>query len=202
MKVKKPQQKPRWVEEETAYLRQTWGRFEPSRVAAVLGKSQGAVRLMAQRLCLSPWRRARFSQLSLSSEEKAYLAGLFDGEGSIMLRKSFCRGYQCWQPHLNITNTSLPLMRWVEKAIQCPIRACLNKDPARQRDGMKIDAFSSDRVQEILRAVLPCLIAKKAQAELLLEFYSVHQFHGTNSREEEIYQELRLLNKKGPKVCK
>lgn len=105
--------------------------------------------------------------------EAAYLAGVFDGEGSFVItsipstskKSGSNRRYHLLM--VSITNTSDTLMKWLESygaTIYRTGRGGLNK--------LKISraSWSNRRALPILEAILPYMIIKKEAVEVCLEF--------------------------------
>ncbi|WP_315117412.1 hypothetical protein [uncultured Clostridium sp.] len=53
----------------------------------------------------------------LTAEQSAYIAGIIDGEGSIMLLKF--HSSQLPSPCLSISSTSLELLNWIKNTLNC-----------------------------------------------------------------------------------
>lgn len=110
--------------------------------------------------------------LMVSEVDKAYLAGLIDGEGhiAINLRSGQWSGHQVV---LKITNTNLQALGIIEKKFGGTLR------PERNRSNRKTHvqwkpvadlAWSTDSAVEILKKVQPYLVIKAEQCNVALEF--------------------------------
>ena len=72
----------------------------------------------------------------MTSEEAAYIAGLFDGEGTITYKKYFERKkkgnkvnrYNCWRISMEIAMTDESVLIWLTEVLGC---GTLNKNPGR-----------------------------------------------------------------------
>lgn len=97
----------------------------------------------------------------------AYLAGLIDGEGSIIIKHKNHRQYSIL---LTIYNSHEPVLQWVTSHFGCGF-VCTQRNQ-RDRDQVPVYAWTSAsfRAYHVLRATLPYLIIKKAQAEIVIEF--------------------------------
>ena len=57
--------------------------------------------------------------------DKAYIAGLFDGEGSIYYKKLFVKkkdkkkGYYTWQIRMELSMTDKDVVEWIWKSFKC-----------------------------------------------------------------------------------
>lgn len=101
----------------------------------------------------------------------AYAAGLFDGEGSIIIRKRTQRG--CLAPvyslHVSVANTDLPIIEWLQEA--WPGHLCKTGLPAKA--GRRHAAWKWNLTSRIaaafLRDVQPYLRIKAEQARIAIE---------------------------------
>jgi len=124
--------------------------------------------------------------LNLSETEKAYIAGLIDGEGTIGVHKG--KG-ACLTPRVQIANTNIPILTWL-----------LEKIGTGYVHRTEYETAFYD-VKPLLTATLPYLKIKKRQAELVMEFVDLRLsrskwFDQFTQREIEIREELRKLNMK------
>ena len=77
----------------------------------------------------------------MTSEEAAYIAGLFDGEGTITYKKYFERKkkgnkvnrYKCWRISMEIAMTDESVLIWLTEVLGC---GTLNKKP--RKNGHKM----------------------------------------------------------------
>ena len=53
--------------------------------------------------------------LNMNETEKAYIAGIIDGEGSIMLQRFHAKEYP--SPCVSIASTTLELLKWIKKTV-------------------------------------------------------------------------------------
>ena len=98
-----------------------------------------------------------------------YIAGIVDGEGSIGIAK--CkraikqnkRGY-AYRAFFHITNTHLPLLQYIKKHIGGSI-AYLD-----ERVKCYNHTFSANQIREVLPKLVPYLLVKREQAEIVLKF--------------------------------
>lgn len=51
----------------------------------------------------------------MNETEKAYIAGIIDGEGSIMLQRFHAKEYP--SPCVSIASTTLELLKWIKKTV-------------------------------------------------------------------------------------
>ena len=144
--------------------------------------------------------------LSLSHTEAAsYIAGFFDGEGHFGIKAPRA---QHMYPILTVTNTHLgvillikeALERWdvvVGRVLDFPGRSGRN-----HKDAFRIIISSrADNVVKFLDIILPYLIVKSEQAELIIQFCKLRMAnHSSKTFEDEeysIYLQVKMLNRRG-----
>ena len=102
----------------------------------------------------------------------AYLAGIIDGEGSVMIKRHRVdskRGFR-FELAVSVTNTALWLLELLKLNFGGRIDRQKQKKPIHKPCWIwRIDGPSAE---SCLKALLPFLQLKKAQAELALEFHS------------------------------
>ena|ERR1700675_1667322 len=130
----------------------------------------------------------------------SYLAGLIDGEGCLSAwrywndKRTDCNPYYQYSCRLNVTNTSLELMKQLiihYGGSYRMTRPATTKHKARYEWRPKGKA----NLEKLLLGVIPHLLIKREQAELLLEW--VRLGYDTHDRRYEIIQRLNILNRKG-----
>jgi len=136
-------------------------------------------------------------QTSLAPEELGYIAGVIDGEGTIGLRGSI-KGRPHWYcPHIMIGNSNLEMLKFIQKLIGGRIYTRKFPD-TNNKNCYTINWQSIADVDRILRLILPLLIVKRPQAELLLAWCEVHDVHISDTDIHAFFKEgLNKLNKKG-----
>ncbi len=107
----------------------------------------------------------------MSPEEKSYIAGIIDGEGSIMLTR-FHKN-QSYAPCISIASTSYELLTWLLNKIGSGvIKAKKNYQPDKHQDSytytLKYNAAIS-----LLQVIHPYLViqSKKMRAMMIIEEY-------------------------------
>lgn len=143
--------------------------------------------------------------LNLTEEQKAYLAGLLDGEGYIGLArakrsKGVYKGSNYAYARMVIAMTS-PILNIVQEEYNVgkiyPLRPSKNKKHKDRYDWH----IHSNECRSLLPLVIPYLKIKQKQAELLLEYLKLADHKNKSelyrNKVNEIYQHLRLLNKRG-----
>src|SRR3990167_6345123 len=133
----------------------------------------------------------------MSNTEKAYLAGLIDGEGSIMLQ---IRKGKVISTILSITNTDMDMLNWVKNTTGV---GNINKqyDETEKRSASWFWRANGGAGEDILKQIFPFLITKKVQANLAIE--TQERLRNPALKADRLWQEeyrlkMKDLNKRGP----
>jgi hypothetical protein len=122
---------------------------------------------LCSKRCLAFSRIRQPTIAKLAVTQQSYIAGLFDGEGSIIL---YDRGYG-GRPQLRctISNTFEPLMNWLKEttATGSIVRHIHPKEKG-YRDSLTWQCYGQNAVR-FLQMTLPFLIIKKEKAEFAIE---------------------------------
>lgn len=118
----------------------------------------------------------------MTESEKAYIAGLFDGEGSIVIAvtkpstKRKTKSPSHWL-QVGITNTDRPLIDWLHSIAGGHV--CDNShSPSRKRQRPCFAwRKNSNQAMEFLRDIRPYLRAKAEQADIAITFQSERAGH-------------------------
>jgi len=142
--------------------------------------------------------------------ERAYLAGLIDGEGCIAVSrtrtgasaKSCTRGF-AYRSSVSITMTDLQLLKWCQRVTGAG-RVCRKKvDTSKHRPAWTWAAWSQEAAG-ILTSIEPLLRLKRRQARNLIAFQSRMRLPGSRGltdvewrRRERHYIRSKTLNQRG-----
>lgn len=136
----------------------------------------------------------------MTNEERAYLAGILDGEGYVGIR-IHNQNRRSITPVASVTNTNLPLLVWLKERWGGAIHLKQDKRPTSKAAWIWIVA--SRDVESVLRDAYPYLIVKRPQADLVLSL--PQRTPGTIRLTDEIVAKNReaivlihKLNKRGP----
>ena len=128
--------------------------------------------------------------------EWAYFAGLVDGEGSLFVQQ---RPYS-FKSELEITNTHKPTLEWIQARFGGSLK------PRAQRNNhwkpyYRWRVVSNPMLAPLLRNVLPFLVTKRRQAEIMLELIETIQATRptlqVRRRRQWLFAELKRANQKG-----
>lgn len=126
--------------------------------------------------------RYNYVRKEYSSTQIAYLAGIIDGEGSIYIgnfSKNPKTGSPYFQTNIQVTNTEKSLIDWIFETFG----GLISKRTPRQtsKNSTKqawVWTASGERVTHICELILPYLLCKRKQAEIMLKMRSTY----TNER--------------------
>lgn len=105
----------------------------------------------------------------MSEVEKAYIAGILDGEGTITLTKKHKN--QTPSPQISVSNNSLALLQWIQSKVGCG-RMVPKKKRSEHHNQSYI--WYLDNVQKgiaFLNEIKDFLRLKRRQAELIVDNY-------------------------------
>lgn len=195
---------PRYTQEEDNWLREN---YHNSSRAMLLkrfpNRTLGGISIHAQsRLRLKKdvdafdWGLPEVSTMigHLSETEKAYLAGIIDGEGHIALHhhsKKGKPGNYYYVIHVAVVNTSTTLKKWFERHMSKNATFFISHRENRPqwRDCWHWTMNGAQQCMVFLREISPYLIIKKKQAELLSRGCRAL----TDKQRETLYMRLKKL---------
>ena len=107
--------------------------------------------------------------MPLTKTDKAYIAGLLDGEGSISLVKSFAKrtNGRYVYPYIRIANTDKVMIDWLRSKLSNGYRGYHSKLHEGCKDVHHL-AWASNEAIELLRMVRPYLVSKAQRADIVL----------------------------------
>lgn len=107
----------------------------------------------------------------MTETEKAYIAGIIDGEGSIMLQRIHKNEFP--SPCVSVASTSLELLNWLKKTIgKGMIISKKNYNPEVHKDCYSYVLRRNDAIK-LIDEICPYLVidSKKKRAKLIIEKY-------------------------------
>lgn len=141
--------------------------------------------------------------------EKAYIAGIIDGEGTISINRSFRRKYNIFKYacYIEVTNTNKDLLIYLEKVTQIG-RIELGRKGNEKHKNAHVWRLNKNEIKGFLIQIQPYLIIKRKQCKLMLEWLNGNaskRYAGANRlpieievERELIWEEMKELNRKGP----
>lgn len=115
---------------------------------------------------------------NLNSTKWSYLAGLFDGEGTVCISTSHNKnGTVIFQMNVKVANTKLELMQWLVKNFGGAYFVSNAKNDANKRYSTQYSwqPKGKNNRKEVLVNMLPYLVIKRQQALVGLEFEKVYE---------------------------
>lgn len=144
----------------------------------------------------------------MKETEKAYLAGLIDGEGTVSIVRLHSRGqgFEHYVASVEISNTDMRMIDWVAKRLGGSIVANRRKVVAGHKVVYRI-GLRNRLAEAVLREVMPFLVVKGRQAELVMELRARIRTNGNRAKltdgergyRAHLYEECRKLNVRGTK---
>lgn len=205
-----------WRQDELDILKANWAdNSRPKLLSLLPAKDWSSIRHKAFELGLVKkvfakyWRTYdKTTSIILSETDRGYLAGIMDGEGTLRIMRTLKKWYA---PFIQITNTDKVLMDWLQQILGVKGIGRLyyegNRKNLRRNPKHKLkyvyNIASVQGVKQILEQTIDILKIKHRQAVLLLEFIAMKEEkadYGVLSREQEIFEELLKLNRRGVSV--
>lgn len=117
--------------------------------------------------------RYNYERKEYTIAQIAFLAGIVDGEGSIYIGNFSCNPktkVPYYQTNIQVTNTDKPLIDWLHEIFGGLLsKRTLKQHAANSRKQAYMWTASGDRVTHLCELMLPYLIAKKRQCEIMLK---------------------------------
>lgn len=155
-----------------------------------------------QRMCSMDCQRAARYRNSegepriMSDTEAAYLAGILDGEGSVMLQH---RG-EAIGMGLGICNTDQSLFSWIMQTVQCG-SVCKRRAETEKHKVCAFWRVSGAIAEKVLRQIRPYLVIKAERADLAVAFQErlrTPALKADRTWQREWMQKMKKMNKRGP----
>lgn len=122
--------------------------------------------------------------------ERAYLAGIVDGEGTVTLVRVHRK--QTPYPEVSIANTDLNLLNWIKAKVKCGIIVKKKKKSDKHNQAFTFK-IRGDKALLLLRELKSFLIVKNPHAQLLIEKYKACTPRNGKYTERQIKDKTDLL---------
>lgn len=143
----------------------------------------------------------------LPETDRAYIAGFFDGEGTVSMDSRGKNGKIIYiRPYLKIECTDKPVIEWFSKIFDRNLNEWEPSQPNRQ-NSYSVRVTSLRNVLKILSQLLPYLKIKQRNAQLLIQYCELRLKHLGEHKgwgppkysedEMKLFCEIRALNRKG-----
>jgi len=124
--------------------------------------------------------------------EKAYIAGIIDGEGSILLTKQ--SKTQHHSPEVSVASTDVELLEWMKSLIgKGTIIRKKNYNSSKHKNSYAYSVVKDSAIR-LLEEILPYLVInkKKARAEHILKKYKIVTVRNGKYNEEQLDAKLKF----------
>ena len=189
-----------WTSQEDKVLHQNYPTSTNAEIEALLpGRNLHGIRIRASRLGL--YKELAFHETGmpftesvighLSETDKAYLAGIIDGEGCITINRYIKKGTApVYRPFVEIANTSPALKKWLDERF--PERIYWRTGIRHGwRDIYRWTLSGNRQVMVFCREIAPYLVIKREQAELVAQGY----IHLSEEERAALWQKLHEMKK-------
>lgn len=164
-----------WAKEEEQFLIEKYNYRNCSFLAKKLDRSYHSVRNKINMLNLSRDREelSRAPEINLTETEKAYIAGIIDGEGcltiSIHEHEQCGKTYFRFMPKLSIYNSNESLIIFLKDKLKFNSYSERRRNPSNKKL-MHVSTGHKNHMRLVLNLTRPWLIVKAQLADLMLEF--------------------------------
>jgi DNA-binding CsgD family transcriptional regulator len=203
----------RWTKDEVERLRGLLKSHSLSEIARILGRTKSSVAMKVWELGLATehyngLRNASSINTNLPEWVKGYIAGLLDGEGTVTINETKVRmgkkreRYLSLRPLIKIANTDREVLEWVARQVGGFRFATRNGRESKHGKRLVYDIVLKKQkdILVFLEMLLPYLIIKRRQAELVVEFCRSRLAKPNHAPydegELEILAEVRRLNER------
>ena len=134
--------------------------------------------------------------MRLTKLERAYMAGIMDGEGSFTV--CYNRKFRAFISDIGFCQTVKLLPKWFYDTFGGSLRRIQRKEFKfrRHKPIWRWRIYGHEKIKFFIRALLPYLRLKQKQATLALEFHSLERQWNTKRRHQ-IVKALHKLNQRG-----
>lgn len=127
----------------------------------------------------------------MTSEEKAYIAGIIDGEGTVTLSRAHVDELPA--PKVSVANNSLELLKWIRGKVGSGVIIKRSKREPQHKDQYVLD-ISNDWALDLLSDIKEYLIVKKPHAEILVSRYKTFTPRNGRYTKELLIGKIQIVN--------
>lgn len=143
--------------------------------------------------------------MNLTSEERAYIAGFWDGEGSFTLARKRKKDWFYYQACVQVGLTHKRTLKWISKKLNMGFIFSLYKSNEKHKQAYKLQITGIENVIKFIELVEPYLITKLLVAKALKGFClsrrgKMHlplKERGFTSKEVFFFESITTLNRRG-----
>lgn len=125
--------------------------------------------------------RLQYKRKEYDKTDIAYLAGIVDGEGSIYIGNFSCNAITklpYYQTNIQITNTDKGLIDWLFNTFGGLVNTKSAEITTRLRKKAFVWTATGERLTHLCEIMMPYLICKKRQAEIMLRMRATYTKNG------------------------
>lgn len=125
--------------------------------------------------------RLQYKRKEYKETDLAYLAGIIDGEGSIYIGNFSCNPITklpYYQTNIQVTNTDEGLIKWLQDTFGGLVNNKCKENTDRPRRKAFVWTVSGERLTHLCELIMPYLICKKRQAEIMLKMRATFTKNG------------------------
>jgi hypothetical protein len=133
----------------------------------------------------------KIDEIIISDTDRAYLAGIIDGEGGFSITKGVSKGVTVfYQATVYVVNTDFSLINWLQDTFGGSVYdSTISNIKCKDK---KQWVIRKDGIERIIRLVYPYLKIKKERAQIMLSY-----LNRVWDSEESFYIKMKELNKRG-----
>lgn len=144
--------------------------------------------------------RLQYKRKEYKQTEIAYLAGIIDGEGSIYIGNFSCNPISklpYYQTNIQVTNTDKNLIDWLYNTFGGLVNKKTKQQmPKNSRKQAYTWTATGERLTHLCEIIMPYLICKKRQAEIMLKMRATYTKNGAPKGQQgvpNLPDEVRIL---------
>jgi len=143
--------------------------------------------------------RLQYKRKEYKTTDLAYLAGIIDGEGSIYIGNFSCNPHTklpYYQTSMQVTNTDEALIRWLQETFGGLVNGKSKENTDRPRRTAFVWTATGERLTHLCELLMPYLICKKRQAEIMLKMRATFTKNGATKGRQGVPilpEEVRIL---------
>ena len=191
----------RWTQEENDYLTRHYPSMETLDIANHLGRSQKAIHLHAHQRGIKKLTLKTIEDIELTDAEAGYIAGCLDCDGCIGLWGK--KGTTKYDPCVVFYNNNKDLVDKLKQMIGFGSIYPTTHKNRNHKTGWTYK-ISNTQTYPLLKRLLPYLVRKRKQANLIHQFYELRwskEYNASYGKEErEMIEKIKLLNQGGRNV--
>lgn len=123
--------------------------------------------------------------------EKAYIAGIIDGEGTVTLVRKHCNNAH--SPEITVANTDLRLLKWLQERLGGMIKKKMKKLPYHSQAYTWV--IRDNRVIDLLNEIEDLLIVKREHSKLITKEYKACTPRNGKYTEDLLKKKMELVAK-------